>query len=63
MRESCDVCDEKGDNLNDGICNVCLTVAACHPDKRKRYSLSTQVNNRTKHRIRQLADAQKWKAR
>ena len=63
MREACAVCEEKTDNLDDGICQVCLTVATCHPDKRKRYSLNVQVNSRTKHRIRQLADAQKWKAR
>jgi len=61
--EECAVCEEKSANLNDGICNVCLTVAACHPDKGQRYRLNQQVNSRTRHRIRQLADAQKWKAR
>ena len=61
--EACAVCEEKGANLNDGICNVCLTIAACHPNRAKRYQLNQQVNSRTKHRIRQLADAQKWKAR
>ena len=63
MRESCDVCERKSDNLDDGICNVCLTVARCHPDRNKRYSLSVRINNRTKHRVKALSDAQMWKAR
>lgn len=59
----CDVCEEKSANLNDGICNVCLTVAACHPSRAKRYQLNQQVNSRTRTRIKSLADAQKWSAR
>lgn len=62
-RSECAVCEERSDNLDDGICQVCLTVATCHPDRSKRYNLSRQVNSRTRHRIRQLADAQKWSAR
>lgn len=62
-REACDVCEQKSDNLNDGICNVCLTVAACHPNRAKRYSLNARINGSTKHRIKTLADAQKWSAR
>ena len=61
--EVCVVCDEKSANLNDGICNVCLTVAACHPNRAKRYSLNARINGSTKHRIKTLADAQKWSAR
>ena len=59
----CAVCEVKSDNLDDGICQVCLTVAACHPSKGKRYQLNQQVNSRTRHRIKALADAQKWNSR
>jgi hypothetical protein len=59
----CAVCEEKSANLNDGICNVCLIVALCHPSKAKRYRLNQQVNSRTRYRIKALADAQKWNGR
>jgi hypothetical protein len=61
--EACAVCEEKSANMNDGICNVCLTVALCHPSKAKRYQLNQQVNSRTRYRIKALADAQKWNSR
>ena len=62
-REACAVCEVKSDNLDDGICNVCLTVARCHPNRAKRYQLNQQVNSRTRTRIKSLADAQKWSSR
>ena len=59
----CAVCEVKSDNLDDGICNVCLTVARCHPNRAKRYQLNQQVNSRTRTRIKSLADAQNWSSR
>ena len=59
----CAVCEDKSANLDDGICNVCLTVARCHPNRAKRYQLNQQVNSRTRYRIKSLADAQKWNQR
>jgi translation elongation factor EF-Ts len=62
-KPECAVCSEKTENLEDGICQVCLTIAACHPSKAKRYQLNQQVNSRTRHRIKALAEAQKWNSR
>lgn len=61
--DKCSVCEQKSANLDDGICNVCLTVAACHPNKGKRYQLNQQINSRTRWQIKLAEKAAKWSAR
>lgn len=61
--ETCDVCEKKSANLDDGICQVCLTVAACHPNRAKRYNLNKQINSRTRWQIKLAEKAAKWSSR